>query len=508
MIRAGILAGLCAAAIGMSVPAQAEWQVATSKHFTVYADESPAEIEDFAKKLERFDAAVRVARGVPDVRPGASSRVSVFVLRDIGQVRDIFGDRNAPIGGFYLAKADGSAAFVPRKGDRGKWGLDGQNIFFHEYSHHLMYEDTDRPLPTWVSEGFAEFFASPKFNDDGSVTIGAPPLYRAETLYDNFGLPLDKMLSGDYLHITGPEFESIYGRGWLLTHLLAFDISRRGQLTTYLDEIQRGVPALKAAQDAFGDLKALDRELDDYFKKDVFTVTTIPASQLHIPPVKVRALTPAEEATIDIRTRLARGGKIAHGQSGRARSAADQYPDDAEVQALLSQAELVDGDAADAVAAGQRAVQLDPKSYDAQVADGAAMLELANENPVRADWSAVRVPMLAANKIDPEAAEPLMLFYDSYADSGARPTDNAVDALAYAVVLAPQDNKLRMQLVGEYINENKLDDAKSALTTIAYSPHQGKWHDAAMAIFEALDAHDRTLARDKWAAAQKYFDDD
>jgi hypothetical protein len=506
-MRISHFAALAAAALTLSAPAHAEWQVANSKHFTVYADESPADIQKFAEKLERFDAAVRQARGVPDVKAGASARVSVYVVRDLAAVREIYGDRNAAVGGFYVPKASGSVAFVPEKGERGKWGLDGQNIFFHEYTHHLMFEDTDRPLPTWVSEGFAEFFASPKFNDDGSVTIGAPPLYRAETLYDNFGLPIDKMLSGDYLYITGPQFESIYGRGWLLTHLLAFDMSRRGQLTQYLDAIQRGVPALKAAQDAFGDLKALDRELTQYFKKDVFTVSTIPASQLHIPPVKVRSLTPGEVDTMQVRVRLARGGKQAHGQSGRARSAAAKYPDDAEVQTLLSKAELVDGDAEDAKAAGDRAVQLNPRSYEAQVAEGTAMLELAKKNAPKADWDAVRAPLLAANKLDPEAAQPLRLFYETYVDAGVAPTKNALDGLAYALVLAPQDNQLRMELVGELINENKLDQAKDALKTIAYSPHQGKWHDAALAIFEQLNAHNQSLAKDKFLAAQKYFDD-
>jgi hypothetical protein len=371
-----------------------------------------------------------------------------------------------------------------------------------------MFEDTDRPLPTWVSEGFAEFFASPKFNDDGSVTIGAPPLYRAETLYDNFGLPIDKMLSGDYLYITGPQYESIYGRGWLLTHLLAFDMNRRGQMTAYLDAIQRGVPALKAAQDAFGDLKQLDRELNQYFKKDIFKVSTIQASQLKIPPVKIRPLTPAEAATIEVRAHLARGGKEAHGLSGHMRSAANKYPQDAEVQTLLSEAELVDGHAQAAKIAGDRAVELNPSSYDARVAEGAAMLEVAKENPATANWDAVRAPLLAANKMDPEAAEPLHLFFETYLDAGVQPTKNALDGLAYALVLAPQDVKLRMELVGELINENKLDDAREALKTIAYSPHQGKWHDAALAIFEQLNAHNQSLAKEKCAAAQKYFDDD
>lgn len=508
MMRLGLIAALAATALTVAAPARADWEVATSKHFTVYADENPSEIKSFTEDLERFDAAVRQARGVPDVKPGASSRVTLYVLRDITDVRRIYGDVNAPIGGFYMPKATGSVAFVPRKGEKGKWGLDGDNIFFHEYTHHLMFEDSDRPLPMWVSEGFAEFFASPKFNADGSVTIGAPPLYRAETLYDDFGLPLDKMLSGEYLYLTLPELASIYGRGWLLTDYLAYDIGRRGQLTTYLNEIQSGVPALKAATDAFGDLKKLDRELDAYFKKDVFTVSTIPASELHVPPVTVRPLRPGEADLVEIKARLARGGHAARGNSGNAASTARRYPNDPAVQTVLAQAELADNHASAALDAADRALELKPGSYDALVAKGEAMIDLAKANPAAANWNSVRDPLLMANKVDPESAEPLRLFYQSYVDQGVHPTANAIAGLAYAVVLAPQDAKLRLQLVRQYIDDNKLEKARDTLATLAFSPHEGKSHEATVAIYNALAAHNQALAKEKWDAAQKYFDEE
>ena len=508
MKRVAYAAAIVAAVLGWATPASADWYQAKSKHFTVYADESPADLKKFAEQLERFDAAVRVGRGVPDVKEGASSRVTLFVLRDLAAVREIYGDANAPIGGFYLPKASGSVAFVPQRSPEGKFNLSGQNIFFHEYTHHLMFEDTDRPLPQWVSEGFAEFFASPKFNDDGSVTIGAPPLYRAQTLYDNFGLPLDKMLSGDYLYITLPEFASIYGRGWLLTDLLTFDPQRRGQMTTYLNEIQSGVPALKAAQDAFGDFKQLDRELNALFKKDSFTVTTIPADKLNVPPVSVQPLSPPLAEDISVLAGLARGGSKAHGTSGRARSVAAKYPGDADAQAILAEADVADGNFEEAVRAADRALQIRPQSYDALVAKGEALLDIAKKNPAGADWNAVRAPLVQANKVDSEAAEPLLLFYQSYLAQGVHPTSNAIDGLAYAVVLAPQDSKLRMELVKQLIDDSKFDDARKALATIAFSPHQGKWHDATLALYDALASKNATLADQKWEAAKKYFDED
>jgi tetratricopeptide (TPR) repeat protein len=502
------------AALGLlsAASANAAWHEAKSKHFTVYADEEPAKLTQYASRLERFDAAVREARGVPDVETGASTRVTLFLLRDLTELRRIYGDKEAGVAGFYLPKMSGSLAFMPEVVDRGAFGLSADNVFFHEYTHHLMLQDADRPLPTWLTEGFAEFFATPKFNPDGSVTIGAPPKYRAGTLYStpNERIPLAKMLSGDFLYITEPEFESLYGRGWLLTHLLSFDLKRRGQLTRYLNEIQAGIPAMDAATHAFGDIKALDRELNEYFKRDVFTVTTIPAAKLRPPPVVVRALPPGEAAMLPLRMRLLRGGKklFEKETAGRARGIARKYPDDPAVQETLARAELAANYPQSANEAADRALQKNPKSEEALLLKGRAMMAMAKAAPAAADWAAIRSVIARANKLDPENAEPLVMYYRTFVAQGVRPTKIALDGLSYAVALAPQDSQLRLELVGRLIDDDRLDDARTALVPLAYSPHRGKWHDAVNAVLVQVNAKNRTEAKVKWQAALKFFDDD
>jgi tetratricopeptide (TPR) repeat protein len=490
--------------------ASAAWNEAVSKHFHVYADEDPAELRAFATRLETFDAAVREARGTPDVAPGAATQVTVYVLRDIPAIAKLFGDTESGVAGFYEPRATGSVAFVPRRGGVGKFKLGAENIFFHEYTHHLMLQDTDRPMPTWLVEGFAEFFATPIFNDDGSVTIGAPPKYRAEALYsaDMWGLPLNKMLSGDYNYLTGMEFESLYGRGWLLTHLLSFDLKRRGQLTRYLDEIRSGRPALQAAQDSFGDLKALDRELGRYFKTDVFTVSTIPASKLHLPPIEVRPLSPTQAAMMDIQIRLARGGKkLWAGQvAGRARHIVEANAPDAQAEVVLAQIELAAEDYGDAAKHADVALKLDPRSGPAMMAKGEALMNLAKANPASADWEAIRANFVGANKIDPENAAPLILFYRSFLAQGVHPTQNALEGLDYAVALAPQDSQLRMELIGQLIDDKKLSDARKALVPLAYSPHTGKAHDAVSKIMDGLQANDQARAKAAWQAAERFYE--
>lgn len=500
---------LATAAVLQAGTAHAAWNEAISKHFHVYADESPDDIRAFATKLERFDAAVREARGKPDVEGGAATQVSVYVLRDVSAIQDLYGAGG--VAGFYIPKATGSVAFVPQRGRNGQFSLTADNVFFHEYTHHLMLQDMDRPLPTWLVEGFAEFFASPIFNPDGSVTIGAPPKYRAEALYDQGlgGLPLNKMLSGDYLYLTMLEFETLYGRGWLLTHLLSFDQRRRGQLTSYLNEIARGTPPLQAAQTAFGDLKVLDKELYDYFKADKFTVATIPANKLRIPPIEVKPLSPAMAAMMDAHIRFARGGDkmAASSIANRASAAVQRYPGDSRATALLAEMEVAAKDYPGAMAAADAALKVDPNSGSALMAKGTALMEMAKANPATADWATIRSYFSRANRIDTEDAEPLILFYRTYAAQGARPTANALDGLRYALDLAPQDSKLRLEVVGDLLKENHVDEARDALTSLAYSPHAGKAHDTVRRLYDALAAKDTTLASTTLEEAKKFYKD-
>src|SRR3546814_79360 len=58
-----------------------------------------------------------------------------------------------------------------------------------------------------------------------------------------------------------------YGRAWLLTHMLYNDPAHAGRLGAYIDAINKGVEAQKAATDTLGDLAQLDRDLNAYLKR-------------------------------------------------------------------------------------------------------------------------------------------------------------------------------------------------------------------------------------------------
>jgi len=110
--------GLAAAGLVLtSSAAEAAWHKAESKHFIIFADEEPADLAAFATKLERFDKAVRVARAMDDPTVGDGNRLTVFVLPDDAAVRKLVGDKSGFTYGYYIGRASGPVAFVPRKTD-------------------------------------------------------------------------------------------------------------------------------------------------------------------------------------------------------------------------------------------------------------------------------------------------------------------------------------------------------------------------------------------------------
>src|SRR5687768_18162969 len=92
--------------------ARADWLEASSPHFVVYADDSERDIRRFSEQLERYHAGMARVTGRTLPPPSPSNRVTVFVVKSEREMRRLSGNRM--IAGFYIPRAGGSVAFVPR----------------------------------------------------------------------------------------------------------------------------------------------------------------------------------------------------------------------------------------------------------------------------------------------------------------------------------------------------------------------------------------------------------
>lgn len=487
---------LGAAALVASSQAVAAWHKASTAHFVIYADDSPAKLREFATRLEKFDRAVRQVRGMSDPPMGDGNRLTVIVVPTVDDVQKLAAHKTGMtpnLAGFYTARAEGSLAIVPKRSNDTRMGdFADHETFFHEYAHHLMFYDLSVAMPLWFSEGFAEFMSTASFGKDGSVTLGKPALGRAHAVDDKSTFPLERMLSGKHEKLTRDEWDALYARGWLLTHYLTFEKTRKGQIERYLRDVAEGKDSLQAAQLAFGDFKALDRNLHGYLGRSRISVVKVAAEALPVGEIAIEPLSTGGNEIMPLRTRLKVGVAKPDKQAlyGQIRTVAAKYSGDALVQVTLAQAEYEAGIYADAEAAADRALATNPRLIEAMIYKGRAIMERAMANEAGASFGDARAWFSKANKLDPEDPEPLMLFHQAQVRDTGRPSANGIAALHYAANLAPQDFGLQMQSAYQHLRDKKLSEARKSLAPVAFSPHGGEAAEAARAAIDRIDAGD------------------
>ena len=155
-MRALLRVALAAALVTSGTQAHAAWYEARSKHFIIDSDVDAQSLGDYAKKLERFDQAVRMARGMADPPLTDAGQLRIFFLRSANDWQDLTG--GGGILGGYIARASGAVAFVPKiKGDAAG-DFNSDILFFHEYAHHLMFQNWVAALPTWFRRRLCRVF--------------------------------------------------------------------------------------------------------------------------------------------------------------------------------------------------------------------------------------------------------------------------------------------------------------------------------------------------------------
>jgi tetratricopeptide (TPR) repeat protein len=479
------------AAVLLPGTARAEWFEASSAHFVVLADDSERDIRKFSEQLERYHEAMAVItqRNLPS--PSPSNRVTVYVVRNAAAVQRLAGTDSRALQGFYLPRAGGSVAYVPRVDVRNGQPDLSMVVLLHEYAHHFLISNSSFPDPRWVSEGAAEFFAATEFLADGGVKIGMPSVYRYGELAYARDVKAEELIDPAlYESRRGKGYDAFYGKSWLLYHYLTMEPPRRGQMAAYLRGLREGKPSRAAAEAAFGDLEQLERELQRYMDRRQILSLVFRPDQLEMPQVAVRRLTAGEEAMMPVVIRSKRG--VTREQASEivadARAIAARYPGDAAVLAALAEAEHDAGNDTEAIAAADAALAIDPSRVNAYVQKGYALFTLAPQADDReAAYRAAREPFLALNRIENDHPLPLIYYNRYFAERGVQPPENAAQALVRAAELAPFDFGLRLNLAIQQLHEGLVDEARQNLLPIAYNPHGGPLANGARTVIERID---------------------
>lgn len=470
-------------------PAQAEWRRATSRHFIIYSEASPADLRQFAEKMERFDALLRMMSPAAPEDNGLPLTIFMPTYRDA--VADLVGTSQAA--GVYYPRIGGSLAIAPRQVNHGGPDLPGFNaetILFHEYSHHYMLQNYNAAYPPWFVEGYAELLSTTRFNRDGSIQIGNPEGHRdAERSLQP--LPLRTLLFNSWWSLRGQDADTYYAQAWLLTHYLTLSDQRPGQLRRYLALLDQGRPAEQAADEAFGGIDTLERDFGRY--RHGASIPYLGISFQHapaIPPISLEELGSGEESIVWQRALYMRGippGDAA-GFAGQIRSRAAAHPDDPAILQLLADAELLAGNHDAAMRAVDALLALRPNAPRALLSKGLILigaLEKAGDFDA-ARWREARAWVVRANRADPQDPLPLYEYFRSFERQRIPIPQDAGIALLRAFELSPQEDRVRWPLAYWLVGQRRHHEAVIVLSPIAYSPHPSPQRAEAAALIERL----------------------
>ncbi len=468
-----------------------KWLEASSDHFVIYSDQKEKDVREFADRLERYHNAMIAGLRLENKKPSPSNRVTVYVVRTAGEVQKLVQDKNKFVAGFYLPRAGGSVAFVPRV-DTGAENVSwSELVLLHEYAHHIMFSVSAQNFPLWYSEGFAEFYGTAKFEKDGDVGLGLPAVHRGGELNYANDVPIELLLdTAAYLKNKKKGYDSFYGRSWLLFHYLRFSKERKGQLTLYFNRLSAGDTEITAAKTAFGDLKQLDKELDKYQQNSRWSYNQIAAEAVRPGPITVIALSEGASAIMPVRVQSKRGVTEDEAKTlvVTARSIAEKYPNDPFVLNALSEAEYDGGNDKEAIAAADKAIAIDNNQINAHIQKGYAMARMAGDAEDRdAAWRDVRKQFVKVNKIENDNPIPLIEYYQSFREQGKEPTKTALDGLSWALALSPFDGGLRWSVANEEMDAGKYADAIATLGPLAHTPHKSEFSEQALLLLKKAE---------------------
>ena len=463
-----------AALVGLAAPAAAEWHKAESENFVIYSDSSAADIREFAQRLERYHVAMTKLTGFTPPPPSPSNRVTVYAVGSDRTLKKLYGDTGSSVAGFYIPRAGSSVAFVPNVRLRGSETDFTMIVLLHEYAHHFTISANPYPLPRWMTEGMAEFFAAAKFAPDGAMDIGLPANHRVGELNFADKLSIRELLDYDRYAAGRSRSDAFYGQSWLLFHYVFFNPERGRQYSDYVTRFLRGAPSLEAAEAAFGDLSKLEAELKNYQRTRRIPAKRFSADLLQIGAIKVTPLSEGMGAMMDVVLQSRRGVDRDEALAilPEARAVAARYPEDAGVLAALAEAEYDAGNDAEAIAAADGAIARDPQQLNAYVQKGYALFRQGGDaDDKAAAYEAAMKPFEALNAIEANHPLPLIYYYRSFAERGSAPDNTARAALRRASELAPFDQALRLNLALMQIGERQHTQARATLAPLAADPH-------------------------------------
>lgn len=477
ILRARILRAffMLACFCGFTSAAHAEWLKAESPLFVVYSDGEEDDLVDFTRRLEEFDALLRVFTGTK--APPPTNKLPVYLIRR-GHLGTLQPNMGQGVLGYYDAEASRTIAVATRTDlGRRNW-LSAQTIIFHEYAHHFIYQYFPANYPGWLSEGLAEYLAGVEFKD-GVADLGNYSLSRVAALRSNVWLPIRYLFNPNKYDARNFMF---YPEAWLVTHYMMDSPERSAKLVKFQLAIGRGEDTEAALKEHFGmDLDQFDAEIRGYLRKNQILIRQLPRREIKA-DIKVSKLPKVADSLLlyharamshDIFEKSDRALSNGKDLLSTVRRRTKAFPDDAFALRTLAASEILYGDSAAGDAALEKVLAKDPNDVEALYLKMLRLFKQGHAEPTLrpALWTQIKPLGVQLYKLDPNHYPSLYIYGLAALWSGGVPSENTLNILQLAHQLAPQVDTVSLEAAGAFAKAGRDAQAKALLQLVAFAPH-------------------------------------
>lgn len=464
------------------------WLRLESPGFIVYTSGSEQRARSAAQDLEVFDALLRRMTDAPAAR--SPTKLEIYLLSS-DQFHNTF-NMGQNIAGFYRASVDQIAAYEIYSQAS---GFDGQDVLFHEYAHHFMYQYFNNAYPAWYVEGFAEFVATAVLGTE-RITLGRSNAGRFQSLLSGTWLPMERLITAMPLSLNGTEMEMFYAQSWLFTHYLVLTPDANAKFQAYVHALRQGQAPEAAFQTGFGMTPAqMQAVLHAYLRSAPNAIALTRPAAVEQTPITSSHLSAAADDLMLLNARLRqsvqdseRAALLAHVQQLAAR-----YPGDAFATLTLARAEDTLGSHQAARAVLEPYLAANPNDVEALYLEGLSYLRDADD----AEGEARLQTLSQARRYfgrgfhqNGNDVPTLYRYAETYNGVGMNDAtfDNYVNVLLLAHQLAPQVPDISFGTAGALMSKGRNAEAIPILRALAYDPHGGAAAQAAQRMLEQAQA--------------------
>lgn len=501
-MRRYALPALCAALALLPFSAQADdkWVKAESQHFTVYSNVNAKATDAYVRNLEKYRYIIGAFYGLsgPDTQP--EPRMKLFFLKSRSDLKEVWPKVESQVAGFVRICPVGIAGFSTYEGDAVASASKvenvaentSQHIFFHEYAHMFMFQNSQTVYPRWFVEGFAEYYGTTKILDDQAV-VGMALSMRIRQLNSTGNLKYEDILRD--APSTRRQGSTFYPQSWLLTHWIMSDPARKQAFGRYLEARSGGEDAVKAFEAAFGvPVKSLSSVLWSYMntlKATVYRFNNMPEPQVSVTPMPASAdkLALWDAGSMSCLPQDYRPVLLA-----RIRKEAAEYAGDAYGQGVLMRAEIQLGDEHKALDHYLAYTTANPDDAEGFYRLG-QIWYLMSRHKILAPGETYETQMRKARealsksyKLDPLNASNLNYLARAGKEGPDYPDDNTINAAYQAHVLAPAVHDYAVFAAMLMIRKDRMAEARAVILPLANNPHGGAATERLVAVIEAIDA--------------------